>query len=239
MCPSNGDEKTVQSFIIEHGDAIVALAAGTLPEGVVSCSAVLGACLSRPRLLKTGQTLFYGTGSDGDLQKGDARSFTDEGDGTITDDTTGLMWEKKSRDGSIHDWSMTYTWCVDVSPNDNVCDNGTDDMDGTMVTTFLATLNGGGGFAGHTDWRIPNVNELLSIVNYQYHDPAVYNAFNTNCVDGCTVTTCSCTADSSYTWSSTTLYSYAALGADFTFGFVAYRVKANDKHFVRAVRGGS
>jgi hypothetical protein len=41
MCPSNGDEKTVQSFIIEHSDAVAALAAGTLPEGVVSCSALL------------------------------------------------------------------------------------------------------------------------------------------------------------------------------------------------------
>jgi hypothetical protein len=30
-----------------------------------------------------------------------ARSYTDNGDGTITDNETGLMWEKKSYAGSV------------------------------------------------------------------------------------------------------------------------------------------
>jgi hypothetical protein len=127
------------------------------------------------------------------LQKGASRSFTDNGDGTITDNTTGLMWEKKSDDGTIHDVDDLYTWCKNTSPLDGVCDTAGFPMDGTMVTTFLATLNAGGGFAGHTDWRIPNLNELLSIVNYQNTDPAVDAAFNTNCAANCTVTTCCCT----------------------------------------------
>src|SRR5207247_8582198 len=51
-----------------------------------------------------------GTGQDGDLQKGAPLSYTDNGDGTITDNNTGLMWEKLSMDGSVHDVSTTYPW---------------------------------------------------------------------------------------------------------------------------------
>ena len=41
-----------------------------------------------------------GTGQDGDIQAGATLSYTDNGDGTITDNNTGLMWEKKSDDGT-------------------------------------------------------------------------------------------------------------------------------------------
>ena len=189
-----------------------------------------GHAVRRGGLPKTGQTTAYGTGSDGDLQKGAARSFTDNGDGTITDNLTGLMWEKKSDDGSIHDKDNTYTWGLTSSPYT---------MNGTMVTTFLAALNGGGGFAGHTDWRIPNSNELESIVNLQNVNPAVDSAFNTSCAASCTVTACSCT-QSDYYWSSTT---YQADPTDawfvyFSDGSVDDGSKSNSR-YVRAVRGGS
>lgn len=100
--------------------------------------------------LKTGQTTAYGTASDGDLQAGNARSSTDNGDGTITDNKTGLMWEKKDQSGGIHDWNNTYSWCGASCGSTNI-------MDGAITTTFLAGLNAGAGFAGHTDRRIPNV----------------------------------------------------------------------------------
>lgn len=45
--------------------------------------------------LKTGQTMSYGAGDDGDVQAGLPPAYTDNGDGTITDRNTGLMWEKK------------------------------------------------------------------------------------------------------------------------------------------------
>jgi hypothetical protein len=70
--------------------------------------------------LKTGQTLCYddvgtviacaGTGQDAELQKGLAGAYTDNGNGTITDTGTGLMWEKLSDDGTIHDKDTAYTW---------------------------------------------------------------------------------------------------------------------------------
>ncbi len=36
--------------------------------------------------------------------------FVDNGNGTITDRQTGLMWEKKTTDGSIHDLYNSYSW---------------------------------------------------------------------------------------------------------------------------------
>ena len=48
---------------------------------------------------KTGQTTSYATGDDGDLEKGVAwpnPRFTDNSDGTVTDNLTGLIWLKNA-----------------------------------------------------------------------------------------------------------------------------------------------
>src|SRR5947208_16243437 len=108
-----------------------------------------------------------GTGQDGDLRKGAPLSYTDNGNGTVTDNNTGLVWEKLSRDGSVHDVSNTYTWA-------------------NAFAQHAATLNSTT-FAGHTNCRMPNVKELEGIMNYQNVDPTVSPAFNTNCTSGCTV----------------------------------------------------
>src|SRR5262249_5481923 len=119
----------------------------------------------------TGQTTSYMAGDDGAIRAGAVLSYTDNGDGTITDNNTGLMWEKQSDDGSIHDKDNVYTWA-------------------DAFAVHIAGLNAGAGFAGHTDWRLPNVKELQSIVNYQNVNPAVSAAFNTGCAASCTVTSC-------------------------------------------------
>ncbi len=160
-----------------------------------------------------------GTGHDGEIQAGATLSYTDNGNGTITDNNTGLMWEKLSDDGTIHDWDTNYTW------ND-------------AFAVKVAGLNGAV-FAGHTDWRVPNAKELQSIVNYQNAFPSVSAAFNTACAPGCTVTTCSCTRSGVY-WSSST-YALSPTGAWFV-NFDVGNVSADSKPVnfaVRAVRGGS
>jgi hypothetical protein len=64
----------------------------------------------------------------------------------------------------------------------------------------IATLNAGGGFAGHTDWRVPNIIQLDSLKNFGAMIPATWPAFNAGCAPACTVLTCSCTV-SAYYWS--------------------------------------
>ena len=114
-----------------------------------------------------------GTGQDGAIQAGGTLSYTDNGDGTITDHNTKLVWEKKSFDGTIHDQNTIYLW-----------------LDAFAV--HVAGLNGTA-FAGHTDWRLPNVKELQSMLHYEkFGGPSVSLAFHTGCVPGCT--TCSCTS---------------------------------------------
>ena len=47
---------------------------------------------SRMGVVKTGQTTVYNAGDDGTYQKGLAFDYTDNGDGTVSDNNTGLMW---------------------------------------------------------------------------------------------------------------------------------------------------
>ena len=222
-CPSQNDGQAMKNFVDSCMHGVTDACMGNMLPNLVDCAA-----LRNP--LATGQTTSYGPGSDGDLQKGAARSFTDNGDGTITDNVTGLMWEKKSDDGSIHDWDNAYTW-GDTSPPYT--------MNGTMVTTFLASLNGNEGFAGHTDWRIPNRFELETLVNLGAAAPSTYTAFNADCSQGCTVTTCSCTRSDDY-WSSTTTEYFPDLAwlVNFNFGGVTNDEKTYS-YAVRAVRAGS
>jgi hypothetical protein len=118
-------------------------------------------------------------------------------------------------------------------------------LDGTISTTFIAALNEGDGFAGYNDWRIPNIKELQSIVDYGgavLAVPAVDTAFHqTTSCPGCadvTAPACSCTGAGVY-WSSSTylLAVEGAWGIDFRDGTTANNVKS-EANRVRAVRGG-
>jgi hypothetical protein len=146
-------------------------------------------------------------------------TFTDNGDGTITDSRTALMWEKLSDDGSIHDWDDTYTWS-------------------DAFAVKIAALNSGGGFAGYTDWRVPTIHELRTLLR-PAASPAVPPDFHTGCAPGCTVLTCSCTSTRFY-WSATetvaenSLHDYAA-----GIGFGSSKELKTFPSRIRAVRGPS
>jgi hypothetical protein len=204
---------------------------GACNDDLSVCNDDLTACQSASGgggLARTGQTNCYnssgtliacaGTGQDADFAKGVARSFTDNGDGTITDNATGLMWELLHDGGGIHDVDNTYTW-----------DNA--------FAVKIATLNSGM-FAGYDDWRLPNIVELESLKNFGTFNPATFPEFNTNCSGGCSV--CSCTRSGLQFWSSTTMMGFKS-GAHqvlFNAGDTTGTFKT-DFRYVRAVRGGN
>ncbi|HYC01400.1 MAG TPA: DUF1566 domain-containing protein [Candidatus Limnocylindrales bacterium] len=198
-CLSTGDVSAIKDLLEGCGAGVVSgVSGGSLPPNPLQCAEDLAQCQTQPAAqpLTSGQTLCWnssgvlidcaGTGHDGDHQNGFARNFVDNGDGTISDLATGLMWEKLSDDGGIHDKDTSYTW------ND-------------AFAVKVATLNSMS-FAGYSDWRVPNVRELHSIVNFGAVYPAAYAEFNTNCTPGCTIDTCSCTRSDNY-WTSTTYVS--------------------------------
>ena len=81
-------------------------------------------------------------------------------------------------------------------------------------------------YAGHADWRLPTVQELVSLVDYTRHDPAIDPAFEHTV--------------SYYYWSSSTYAfspNYARI-VDFYNGLV-YNYYKTHSNCVRAVRAGS
>jgi hypothetical protein len=169
---------------------------------------------------------------DGTVEAGATLSYTENPDGTITDNNTGLQWEKKSDDKGLHDKDNTYVWsrAAFADPADETIWDWLED----------GNAENGTGFAGFNDWRVLNAKELHSIVDYEvFPGPLVSAAFNNSCDSGDTVTDGSCAAEFG-SWSSTT--SPADLGDALLVDFSTGEVVSDGKvefHRVRAVRGGS
>jgi hypothetical protein len=124
--------------------------------------------------------------------------FTDNGDGTISDALTGLMWEKKGHFDATPVVCASAGACPDPHDADNEYTYSADNPTGppgTLFTVLLAQLNAGGGFAGHTDWRVPTRAELQGLVDYaDATNPTVLAEFDTGCSASCDGLACGCTA---------------------------------------------
>lgn len=86
----------------------------------------------------TGQTIEYMENDDGTYQEGadvPSTRFRYNGDGTVTDNITGLMWVE-SPDLTKRSWTNAITYCEGLN------------------------------YAGHSDWRLPTVNEFETLTNY-------------------------------------------------------------------------
>ena len=159
---------------------------------------------------KTGQTTSHATGDDGDLQRGVVwpnPRFTNNGNGTVTDNLTGLMWARNANIfGAKSSWANALAECNDLT------------------------------LGGHNDWRLPNVKELQSLIDFAFYSPALSNAAGTgkwsegNAFTG---------VQSAFYWSSTTYAGYMTLAWYVHLGSVfVYGDYKTSTHSVWPVRGG-
>jgi len=231
--PPSGNGDVNGSGGIDIADAIYILgylfAQGPAPEAI-ECAACDSCCPppSGGALPATGQTACYGyvaeqgwvevpcdsaeyPGQDGYYQAGcpSAGRLTDNGDGTVTDNCTGLVWQKDTADVN-GDGQIIYEW------------DGGDLITWQAALKYCESLE----FAGHDDWRLPNVRELQSIVDYGRWNPSIDPVFG---------------AESGWYWSSSTGVGNPGYAWYVNFGGGNVGLDSADVHgsrnFVRAVRG--
>jgi len=89
---------------------------------------------------------------------GNAPSYTDNGDGTVTANVTSLMWSQ--------------------SPDLD----GDGDIDAADKLTYEQALAGASDFdlAGYEDWRLPSIKELYSLILFDGTDPSGYSGSDTS-----------------------------------------------------------
>jgi len=129
-----------------------ASAAFRLPDsGQINCYDTIGTAIS-----------CAGTGQDGAYSI-NLMSYTDNSNGTVIDNITGLIWQKED-DNKTYNWYLASgTYDAEYNPSsDNTC----------------SALNIG----GISEWRLPSKKELITIVDYgvSYPGPTINSSFFPN-----------------------------------------------------------
>jgi len=125
--------------------------------------------IHRPLLADTGQAFDTGQGGDGDYTI-HPPDFTYNGDGTITDNLTGLLWQQHD-DGTPRPWyiaTFEYVNLIAIGP--------------------------------YSQWRLPSKKELLRIADYGRTNPAINTAFFPETKDACYWTDRGSSGQSGYHW---------------------------------------
>ena len=78
--------------------------------------------------------------------------FIDNGDGTVTHQKTGLMWQR---------FAVGQNWSA------STCLGEPEEL------TFDQALSVSSNFAGYSDWQLPTIAELLTLIDYENYKPAI------------------------------------------------------------------
>ena len=89
---------------------------------------------------------------------GNAPSYTDNGDGTVTDNITGITWRNTADTDSDGD--------IDAA----------DKLPYEAAVAYCDDLS----FAGHDDWRLPSIKQLYSLILFSGTDPSGYRGSDTS-----------------------------------------------------------
>ncbi len=93
---------------------------------------------------------FYGQDAQ---HTGNAPGYTNNNNGTITDNITGLTWQQSADTNGDGDISAA------------------DKLTYTEAGNYCQNLS----LAGHTDWRLPDIKQLYSLIDFSGTDPSGYN----------------------------------------------------------------
>ena len=168
------------------------------------------------KVQKTGYTNCSTNGEDGCYEKGvewPNPRFTNNGDGTVTDNLTGLMWTEDANLYGTKNWFDAINACEILVLGKNGCNL-------------------------YTDWRLPNLFELESLRDMKYWEPALSNSAGTGqWTLGDPFT--HLITDGNY-WSSTTVAydTSTAWGVGIKYGLAYNTYKYNSSFYVWPVRGG-
>lgn len=169
---------------------------------------------------KTWQTTIHANYDDGYYQQGVAYPtprFQDNGNGTVTDKLTGLIWLKNADCFGARTWDQAISDCNGLNSGECGLTDG--------------SISG--------DWRLPSVKELYSLCDLDYFDPPLPNTVGTGkWTAGDPFTD----VRFLYYWSSSTcsFHNGSAFGVNMGAGYVGYILKEvpNYDSYVWPVRGG-
>ena len=114
------------------------------------------ACYPPAQVSKTGQVTPYVAGDDGVLQPGvvwPVPRFTNNGNGTVTDNLTGLVWMQNANCWERQTWTNALAKVAGLNAGSQSC---------TGYTTGT-----------HTNWHLPTKRELMSLIDSGRSYPAL------------------------------------------------------------------
>ena len=119
---------------------------------------------------QTGQDTSYSPGDDGDLKEGivwPALRFTDNDDGTIIDQLTGLMWFKNVNCASTINYDPAGSGDGGMNWNQSL------EFVDKVNSGSLNTATCGTSTQNYADWRLPNRSEIASLSDFSKQDPSL------------------------------------------------------------------